>query len=70
MMEFLVRLGWRAEFSFDDLSEAANFAKTAFRTRSGDESGNEIQIIIREVEIFNKENEVNEEVAADETDNV
>lgn len=64
MLEFLVKLGWRAEFLFDSLDEAARFARTAFRTRTGDEVGDEVEIIIREVKIKNKEEE------DDETDNV
>lgn len=65
MTEYLVKLGLRCEFIFDDIEEAAKFAKTAFRTRSDLDATDEIVIVIRDVKIKNKEVEED-----DETDNV
>lgn len=62
-MEYLVRLGWRCEFVFDDIDIASSFAKAAFSTRTGDEVDDEITIVIRKKEIKG-------EGIEDETDNV
>lgn len=63
MIAYLVKLGWRSEFLFDDLKEAASFARAAFLNRTGEEADDEISIVIRKQEIKG-------EGVEDETDNV
>lgn len=60
MEEYIVKLGWRCEFSFDDLDNAASFARVAFRTRTGDEVDDEVQIVIRKKTVHEEGEEIDD----------
>lgn len=61
-LSYVVKIGWRCEFEFDDMEDAGSFAIQAAAHRTANSDKDEIIIKI-------KDNDPDEEVS-DETDNV
>ena len=50
MMKYVVKLGWRSEFMFNNINEAADFANSAAEARiKGEDDTDEISIRLVEV---------------------